>query len=86
VVNIKGAPDLYVKFGSPVTLHCNMSNYLQEPSYVSWHLNGSLISQLKNQPPHPLRGKTLVYKLVHQMSLQLNTPPDFSIKFDPKRF
>ncbi|EFX77203.1 hypothetical protein DAPPUDRAFT_54448, partial [Daphnia pulex] len=47
VVNIKGAPDMYVKNGSPVTLHCQMSSFLISPTHVEWRLNGSLLAQVK---------------------------------------
>lgn len=52
VVNIKGAPDMYVKNGSPVTLHCQMSSFLISPTHVEWRLNGSLLAQVKNHQYH----------------------------------
>lgn len=48
VVSIKGAPDMYVKNGSPVTLHCQISSFLLSPTHVEWRLNGSLLAQVKN--------------------------------------
>jgi len=46
-VTIKGAPDMYVKSGSPVTLHCQISSYLQTPSHVEWILNGTQLIRVK---------------------------------------
>lgn len=50
VVSIKGAPEMYVKHGSPVTLHCQISSFIQNPAHVEWHLNGTVIAQVKNHP------------------------------------
>ena len=38
---------MYVKSGSPVTLHCQISSYLQAPSYVEWILNGTQLIRVK---------------------------------------
>jgi len=57
VVNIKGAPDMYVKNGSPVTLHCQISSFLISPSHVEWRLNGSLLAQVKYHHQYNQKGK-----------------------------
>ncbi|XP_046643087.1 hemicentin-1-like [Daphnia pulicaria] len=56
VVNIKGAPDMYVKNGSPVTLHCQMSSFLISPTHVEWRLNGSLLAQVKYHHQYNQKG------------------------------
>jgi len=38
---------MYVKSGSPVTLHCQISSYLQAPSHVEWILNGTQLIRVK---------------------------------------
>ncbi|KZS21309.1 Dpr15-like protein [Daphnia magna] len=53
IVDIKGAPDMYVKNGSPVTLHCQISSFLISPTHVEWRHNGSLLAQVKNHQYHP---------------------------------
>ena len=50
LVSIKGAPDMYVKNGSPVTLHCHVSSFLQSPAHVDWLLNGTVLFHVKNHP------------------------------------
>jgi len=52
LVTIRGAPDMYVKHGSPVTLHCHIDSFLKIPNQVDWYLNRTLLSQLKIAPKH----------------------------------
>ena len=52
LVSIRGSPDMYVKHGSPVTLHCHIDSFLKIPSRVDWYLNRTLLSQLKITPKH----------------------------------
>ena len=64
VVSIRGAPDMYVKYGSPVTLHCHIESFLKIPKQVDWYLNRTLLSQLKIPSRH---GKIARFILIWQL-------------------
>lgn len=71
-VEISGGPDLYVRAGSTVTLRCEVTRALDQPSYILWFHDGERVLDYADMSVERLNADTSVGSLsvrnAHQRS------------------